>query len=267
MIRLGIHGVAGRMGQAIVGLAASPSFRDRVKVVAAVERPGGAEVGKELNVVAGDTAVRVADHLDALAGANVIIDFSVPESTVRLADWCVGAGVALVSGTTGLSPEQKEALATAAREVPLLSAPNMSIGVNLLFHLAGTAARILGDSADPEITEIHHHHKRDAPSGTAQRLKEVVLAALGRGESDVIYGRHGANAPRLGREVGVHTLRGGDVVGEHTVFFFCAGERIELTHRASSRDTFAAGALRAALFLHGKPPGAYSMQDVLELGR
>ena len=155
-------------------------------------------------------------------------------------------------------------LAAYADRIPLLIAPNMSLGVNLLFYLSGVAARGLA-GFEAEITEIHHHHKKDAPSGTAQRLKEVVLENQNLDESNVVYGRQGIGDPRPATEVGVHALRGGDVVGEHTVFFFGDGERVELTHRATSRSTFASGALAAAQFLAGRAPGEYSMNDVLQI--
>lgn len=270
MIAFAVHGAAGRMGRAVIGLSARPPFQDRFALVGAVEREGAQEVGKEVGQVVGlpDTGITIQSHMsEALKGARVVIDFSVPASSLRLVEYCAVRGIAVVSGTTGFNSDEKQALADFSRKIPVLSSPNMSVGVNLLFHLAETAARILGEGAQPEIMEIHHHHKRDAPSGTAQRLKEVVLSALKRTEGNVVYGRAGADALRERNEVGVHALRGGDVVGDHTVYFFGEGERLELTHRASSRDTFAAGALRAAEFLIGRDPGLYSMQDVLELAR
>lgn len=255
------------MGRAILALLNSPQHSNEFALSAAFEHPTSDLIGTDAQLLVGGSAsgTLIQSDLAALAGAQVIIDFSRPASTLALAEACAREGVALVSGTTGFSPAEKGTLLAFAKEIPLLSAPNMSVGVNLLFHLTAVAARALGESADVEITEIHHHHKLDAPSGTAQRLKEVLLEELGRTESNVSYGRHGASARREPNEIGVHTLRGGDVVGEHTVHFFGMGERIELTHRAASRDTFAAGSLRAAAFLAGKAPGVYSMQDVLQL--
>ena len=269
MIRLAVQGAAGRMGRTILGLVARPPFSRRFALAGALERAGAVELGQDTGRMLGlsDSGVTIeSDIVRALGKADVVIDFSVPASTMALVEWCADNSVAVVCGTTGFSTEEKTRLESAAGKIALLHSPNMSVGVNLLFHLAERAARILGDSAEPEILEIHHHHKRDAPSGTAQRLKDVVLTALGREEGDVVYGRRGTDVLRAGRELGVHALRGGDVVGDHTVYFFSEGERLELTHRASSRETFAAGALRGAEFLHGRSPGLYSMQDVLQLG-
>lgn len=259
------------MGRAIMGLA--QTHRDLV-LGGALERKGSELVGADAGELAGwqdaegatgRAGVSVSEDPDeALKDVQVAIDFTSPATTLRVAEICAEKKVALLIGTTGFTPVEKAKLLGFADRIPVLLAPNMSLGVNLLFHLTGVAARGLSDF-ETEITEIHHHHKKDAPSGTAQRLKEVVLENQGRDESNVVYGRSGIGDPRPGDEVGVHALRGGDVVGEHTVFFFGDGERIEITHRATSRSTFASGALAAAKFLAGQKPGVYSMNDVLQI--
>ncbi|MEQ9363457.1 MAG: 4-hydroxy-tetrahydrodipicolinate reductase [Leptospirales bacterium] len=272
-IRFAMVGAGGRMGRAIIGLVPELSG-GRLVLSGALERAGSALLGVDAGELAGwrdaDGAMRRAgvpltdDPMVALADARVAIDFTSPATTLRVAEACAEGGVALLVGTTGFSEDEKKRLSAFADRIPLLVAPNMSLGVNLLFYLTGVAARGLADF-ETEITEIHHHHKKDAPSGTAQRLKEVVLENLALNESNVVYGRSGVGDPRPGDEVGVHALRGGDVVGEHTVFFFGDGERVELTHRATSRSTFASGALAAAKFLAGQKPGVYSMNDVLQI--
>ena len=194
----------------------------------------------------------------------MVIDFTAPNASLRHAAVCAEKGVALVVGTTGFSAQAKAELAGHAQRIPLLMAPNMSIGVNVLFRLVGEAARALGPSYEVEIAEMHHRAKKDAPSGTALRLAEVAADALGLDAGQaVVYERHGDIGARKPGTIGVQTLRGGDVVGEHTVWFLADGERLELTHRASSRDNFARGAVRAARFVVGRKPGLYDMQDVL----
>ena len=197
-------------------------------------------------------------------GADVAIDFTAPAATQRHAQICAARKVALVAGTTGLSPQARTDVASRSREVPIVLAPNMSVGVNVLFRLVAEAARALGPSYEVEIVEAHHRAKKDAPSGTALRLAEIAADALDldRG-SAFVYERHGETGPRRPGTVGLVALRGGDVVGDHTVYFFADGERLELTHRATSRDNFARGAVRAARWVAGKPPGLYDMQDVL----
>jgi 4-hydroxy-tetrahydrodipicolinate reductase len=195
-----------------------------------------------------------------------VVDFTAFEVSARHAEVCAGRGVALVIGSTGFTAEARARVSEAARKVPLVLSPNMSVGVNVLFSLVEQAARVLGDAYDVEIVEMHHKMKKDAPSGTAVRLAEVAAGALGRDpRKDLAYARHGMIGERPPRQIGVQTLRGGDVVGEHTVFFAGQGERLELTHRATSREQFARGALRAAAWVVGRPPGLYDMQDVLGL--
>jgi 4-hydroxy-tetrahydrodipicolinate reductase len=220
---------------------------------------------------AGPLEVAVVGSLEAALdrarpGAQVVIDFTTPAASVNHAKVCAERGTPLVVGTTGFSAAAKAEVAGAAQRIPVLMAPNMSVGVNLLFKLVSQAARALGPSYDVEIVEAHHRNKADAPSGTALRLAEVAADALGLDpQISAVYERHGQVGARKAGTIGVQALRGGDVVGEHTVLFLTEGERIELIHRASSRDTFAAGAVRAARFLVGKPAGLYDMQDVLGL--
>jgi 4-hydroxy-tetrahydrodipicolinate reductase len=196
----------------------------------------------------------------------VWIDFSVPSASVENVKAAAAAGAAMVIGTTGISASDKTAIAAAAKTIPVVLAPNMSMGVNVMLKLIADAARLLGPAYDIEIVETHHRAKRDAPSGTALRLAEAVAEASGRDLAKTArYERHGDIGPRTAEEIGIQTLRGGDVFGDHTVFFLGQGDRIEITHRASSRDTFAHGAVRAALWLAGKPAGLFDMRDVLGL--
>lgn len=260
-------GAAGRMGHAILRCAAEDAA---FRVVGAVEAAGHAVVGKPVGALIGlpEPAMLVTDSLDALSAADkpVAIHFSSPDSTIAQLHWSVRNGLPVVIGTTGLNHEQRIQVEASARQIPIVFAPNMSIGVNVLFKLVGDLTRILGDAYDVEITEMHHRFKKDAPSGTARHLGDVVAAALGGTyEELVVDGRSGIVGERPARQIGMHALRGGDVVGDHTVTFATQGERIEVTHRAHSRDTFARGALRAAAWVVGKPAGLYDMQDVLGL--
>ena len=260
-------GAGGRMGRQIISLAGRLPDQP-VRLVGALESPGSALLGQDAHILAGSggSEVRISeDPTVAFAEARVIIDFTGPESTLRIADYCAEHGKALVIGTTGLTEAENASLREKSAKIPMLIAPNMSVGVNLLFHLVKKAAEVLSSGYDIEVVEAHHRHKKDAPSGTAVRLKDVLLEALERSESDVRHGRHGIVGARTDNEIGMHALRGGDVVGDHTVSFMTDGERVELTHRASSRDTFARGAISAAVFLDGKEPGLYTMDQVLGL--
>jgi 4-hydroxy-tetrahydrodipicolinate reductase len=268
MVRVVVTGAAGRMGTQIVRLVlATPDLA----LAGAVDRPGAPAVGKDVAGLAGlePVGVAVGDDLGrALEGADVVIDFTTHEASVRHAALCADKGVALVIGSTGFTPEAKAAVAEAARRVPVVLSPNMSVGVNVVFELVRQAAQVLGDGYDVEVLELHHKHKRDAPSGTAVRLAEVAAEALGRNPADAFaFARHGIIGERPPWQIGVQTLRGGDVVGEHTVFFCGEGERVEITHRATSREQFARGAVRAVAWLTGKPAGLYDMADVLGLRR
>jgi 4-hydroxy-tetrahydrodipicolinate reductase len=265
MVNVVVTGAAGRMGTQIVRLVRGA---EGMSLSGAVERPGAA-VGADAGVLAGLTplGVPVVEDLGkALAGASVVVDFTSHEVSARHAGICAERGVPIVIGSTGFTAETKGRVGEAARGIPVVLSPNMSVGVNVLFELVREAARILGDAYDVEVVELHHKLKKDAPSGTAVRLAEVAAGALGRDPArDLAYARHGMIGERPAREIGVQTLRGGDVVGEHTVFFCGQGERLELTHRASSREQFARGAIRAARWVVGRSPGLYDMGDVLGL--
>ncbi|HET7752869.1 MAG TPA: 4-hydroxy-tetrahydrodipicolinate reductase [Anaeromyxobacteraceae bacterium] len=266
MTRVIVTGASGRMGATLVRLVRST---EGFELAGATERPGFAP-GVDAGTAAGLGSIGVpivSDLGQALAkGADVVIDFTAFEASVGHAELCAERGVAIVIGSTGFTADAKARVAAAARRIPVVLSPNMSVGVNALFALVRRAARILGDAYDVEIVEMHHKRKKDAPSGTAMKLAEVAVEALGRDAAkDLAFARHGMIGERPPREIGVQTLRGGDVVGEHTVYFAGEGERLELTHRATSRDQFARGALRAAAWLAGKPAGVYDMADVLGL--
>ena len=266
-IELVVAGAAGRMGTRIVALPASRSDL-RVGRRAGSARPSRARAAtpaswpacSRLGVALGD------DGAAAITRQRVLVEFSVPAASLEHLRLVAAAGARAVIGTTGFSPAQREEIAALAKRAPIMIAPNMSVAVTLAFKLLPIMARALGDDYDVEITEIHHRFKKDAPSGTAVRMAEVVAEALGRDLAKTgVYGREGLPGERTRQEIGVMSLRSGDVVGEHTVSFGTLGERLELTHRAHSRDTFARGALRAARWIAGQPPGLYSMADVLGL--
>ncbi len=269
MRRVVVPGAAGKMGRAIVQVL---SATEESRLVGAVERAGSPAVGSDAGALSGiaPLGVTVGDSLPSAlaAGADVVIDFTAPAATAAQAQAAVAAGVALVVGTTGLGVAEHEAVRRAAERVPVVLSPNMSVGVNVLFDLITAAAKSLGEGFDLEVVEFHHRQKRDAPSGTAMRMAEVLATATNRdlGECGV-FGRYGETGTRRPSEIGVMTVRGGDVVGDHTAYFLGLGERLEITHRASSRETFARGAVRAALWLAGRKPGLYDMQDVLGLRR
>jgi 4-hydroxy-tetrahydrodipicolinate reductase len=260
-IRIAIHGAAGRMGKRLVALgAADPALR----IVAAIEMPGHPQLGQDAGLLAGigSIGVTLTDALDA--PADVAIDFSVPQAVEKLLDLCRQRRLPLVVATTGLGQQTADKLKAAAAELPLLYSPNMSLAVNLTMKLCQLAARALKDKdADVEILERHHRFKHDAPSGTALKLGELIAAEMG--QSVHRHGRHGLVGQRPHEEIGYHAIRVGDNPGEHTIVFAMLGEMLELTVRASSRDCYAQGALAAAKFLVGKPPGLYSMADVLGL--
>jgi 4-hydroxy-tetrahydrodipicolinate reductase len=242
-VRVLLVGAAGRMGQAIERAAKGA---DDIEIAARCNRGDRIE--------------------DALPQCDVVIDFSHADATEQNCSACVSAAKPIVIGTTGHSPAQTEAVERAADTIPIVLAANFSVGVNTLFWLTRKAAELLGDEFDIEIVEAHHRLKKDAPSGTAKRLAQILSAARAfDAERDVAHGRHGLIGARPQQEIGMHAIRAGDVVGEHTVLFASTGERLELTHKASSRDTFAVGALRAARWIHEQSPGLYSMEDVLGL--
>jgi len=233
-------------------------------LVSALEIEGHQHIGKSLSSLISleDNDTIVSPVLNS--SPDVLIDFTSPDSTMDRLKTCMDNGVALVTGTTGLSSEQMEKINEASRKIPCLFSPNMSIGVNLLFNLVETVSKILGNESDIEIIESHHRHKKDAPSGTALRLAEKVCSATDRKMDDVvIYGRQGFSGERPRNQVCIHSIRAGEIVGEHTVIFCNGGERLELIHKAQTRDSFALGSIRAAKFLAGKPPGLYKMEDAL----
>jgi 4-hydroxy-tetrahydrodipicolinate reductase len=261
-----VAGAAGRMGSRVVACARDAGD---IRLVGALEAPGHPAAGRDAGEVAGVGAIGVAIGTDAaavLGRDRVLIEFSAPEPTLEHLRRIADTGGRAVIGTTGFTPAQREEVAGLARRAAIMLSPNMSVGVTLALQVLATMARALGDDYDVEVTEIHHRFKKDAPSGTALRMAEVVAEALGRDLSVVgVYGRQGVPGERSTKEIGVMSLRSGDVVGEHTVSFGTLGERIELTHRAHNRDTFARGALRAARWIVTRPAGLYSMQDVLGL--
>ncbi len=262
MLHVAIAGASGRMGRLLIEQVAAG---EGVRLVGALEHAGSPELGADAGALVGRPwGVRiVSDPAVALSGADVVIDFSSASATPGVVRAAAAAGVACVVGTTGLSAEAEEALREASERIPVLAAPNMSLGVQVLAHALAETLRLLGADWDVEIIETHHHLKKDAPSGTALRLASVVKKARSLNDDDIKHGRHGASAQRTVGEVGMHAVRGGDVVGDHTVLLAGAGERIELTHKATSRAVFAAGALRAARWLKGRGPGRYTIGDVL----
>jgi 4-hydroxy-tetrahydrodipicolinate reductase len=261
-----MFGAGGRMGRMILELAACEP--ERYQIAGAVEHAQHPLLGQALVqfIPGGPVDVKLSTQPPVDAPTDAVgIHFSSPVSTLEHLRWGHGRHAAVV-GTTGLNADQTAQLQTAAADLALLHTPNTSTGVNVLFWLAEQAAQLLGPDYDLEIVEMHHHHKADAPSGTAKRLAEVVLAARGGDyERDVRHGRQGVVGARTPGELGMHAVRGGDVVGDHTLYLAAAGERLELTHRASSRETFARGALRCAGWMLGKAPGSYTMKDVLGL--
>ncbi|HEC17303.1 MAG TPA: 4-hydroxy-tetrahydrodipicolinate reductase [Sedimenticola sp.] len=266
MIRVAIVGAAGRMGKTLIQAVQET---DGLVLGAATEHPQSNLIGVDAGDLAGvgTLGVAIVGSLgDVMDDFDVLIDFTRPAATMAHIEACRSAGKRMVIGTTGLSDEEKQRLDEAAREIGIVFAPNMSVGVNLCFKLLDIAARVMGDDADVEIIEAHHRHKVDAPSGTALRMGEVVAAALGRDLSKcAVYGREGHTGERDRETIGFETIRAGDVVGEHSVWFATPGERVEIVHKASSRMTFASGAARAACWISGRESGRYDMQDVLGL--
>lgn len=264
--KIAVAGANGRMGRVLVDAALQ---NPQAELGAALVRSGSPLVGQDAGQLAGTGSANCAIYDDVHLASphfDVLIDFTSIEATLANLAVCRAAGRAMVIGTTGFSAEQKAVLAEAGQDIPVVFAPNMSIGVNVLLSVVAQTARLLGEGYDVEIIEAHHRHKVDAPSGTALRLGEAVAEAYDRNLADVaVYGREGHTGARDPKTIGFATVRGGDVVGDHTVLFAGIGERIELTHKASSRMTFAQGAVRAAIWLQHQPPGLYDMQDVLGL--
>jgi 4-hydroxy-tetrahydrodipicolinate reductase len=266
MIKVAIVGAAGRMGQALVRCS---KVVTGMQVVAAVDTAACPLCGKDSGLIAGigENGIKITHDLAAaVKDADILIDFSFHENVPVTVALATRHKKGVVIGTTGLNPEERAAVDEAARVIPIVWAPNMSVGVNLLFALVEQAARALGLDYDVEITEAHHKFKRDAPSGTALRLGEKVAQGRNQNLRDVaVFGREGLGGERPRGEIGIHAIRAADIVGEHTVLFATEGERVELTHRATSRDALAKGALQASLWLAGKKPGLYDMQNVLGL--
>jgi 4-hydroxy-tetrahydrodipicolinate reductase len=264
MIKIGVTGAAGRMGCTIIQAMSQASD---MELALALERADSPAIGMDAGELAGVGSRGCLVQPDfKRAGFDVLIDFSQPAATLAYLEQCQAAGRKMVIGTTGFDDAGCRHIRAAAEKIAIVFAPNMSVGVNLCFHLLDIAARVLGDDVDIEVIEAHHRHKRDAPSGTALRMGEVLAQALARNlQQDAVYGRHGVTGERPRRQIGFSTVRAGEIVGEHTVLFAGAGERVEITHKAESRLTFAGGALRAARWVMGKNSGLFDMQDVLGL--
>jgi 4-hydroxy-tetrahydrodipicolinate reductase len=263
-MKIAVAGASGRMGRTLVELVLGAGD---LELFGAIEAAGHPALGQDAGGGAAPSGVRItSDAAAAVAGAECLIDFTAPAATLAHLDACARSKVAMVIGTTGLSAAQRERVVDASARIPIVFAPNMAVGVNVVFKLAETAARALGDGYDVEIIEAHHRNKVDAPSGTALRIGEIVAGALGRDLGrNASHGRRGNTGQRDPKAIGFHAIRGGDIVGEHTVIFAGEGERVELVVRSTSRATYALGALRACRFLRGRPAGLYDMQDVLGL--
>jgi 4-hydroxy-tetrahydrodipicolinate reductase len=266
MLNIAVTGAAGRMGRNLIQSCCDNS---KCQLGAAIEHESNPFIGNDAGAVAGvgNLNINLVSQLSDVTGNfHTLIDFTRPEVTLKNLDICVANGKNIVIGTTGFSDQQKKLIHQASNSIGVVFAPNMSVGVNLCFKLLDIAARVLGDDVDIEVIEAHHRHKVDAPSGTAIRMGEVVAQALGRDLDEcAVYGRQGVTGERERKTIGFETIRAGDIVGDHTVLFADIGERIEITHKASSRMTFANGAIRAALWLENKNNGIYDMQDVLDL--
>ena len=266
MINIAVTGASGRMGSRIITLSMDI---EKLKLTGALERKDYDRIGKDIGDVIGlgKTGVLISDDITNVSdGADVIIDFSSPSATIANLKAISDKPVPFVIGTTGFSKDEIDYIGLYAQNTPCVFAPNMSVGVNLLLKVLEDIAKVTGDDYDVEIVEAHHRLKKDAPSGTAMKMAQVLASTLNRNlDSDVVYERHGLIGERTRKEIGIQTIRAGDIVGEHTVMFGGLGERIEITHKASSRDTFARGALRAALWIRKQTPGLYDMQDVLGL--
>lgn len=261
-MRIAIAGADGRMGRMLIeAVLAAPDL----KITVALERAGANGIGQDAGAFLGrDTGVLITDNLDALAGADCLIDFTRPEGTLAHLAACVRHGTKCVIGTTGLDDQGNQAIHSASQKIAIVRAPNMSVGVNAVLKLLDMAAKLLNDGYDVEVFEAHHHNKVDAPSGTALAMGETIASAWGKKLDDIAdWTRHGETGARKAGHIGFSVLRGGDIVGDHTVYFCGIGERIEITHRSSSRATYAQGSLRAVRYLARKDFGLFDMQDVL----
>ena len=257
-MKIAVAGAGGRMGRTLIDAVEDDGA---LSLSAALDAPGTAPIGREIG------GVKVTADIDAaISACDVLIDFTRPEGTLKHVDACLKHSKSMVIGTTGFSENEIKKIGNAAKRIPIAMSPNFAVGVNVLFALAGNAAKALGDSYDVEILEAHHRHKVDAPSGTALKLGEIVANALKRPlKQNSVFGREGDTGERPVKQIGFHAIRGGDIVGEHTVLFAGIGERVELTVRSQTRATYASGAVRAAKWLRGRPAGLYDMFDVLGL--
>jgi 4-hydroxy-tetrahydrodipicolinate reductase len=266
MTKMIVSGATGRMGSRIIALSKET---EGITLCGALEKKGHEAIGRDIGEVlgTGKLGIPVSDSIGPLAGeADVLVDFSSPSATIACLKALSERPLPVVIGTTGFSKEEVEFIKLYAQNTPCVLAPNMSVGVNLLLKVLEDIAKVTGDDYDVEIIEAHHRLKKDAPSGTAMKMAQVLAAALGRDiEKDAVFARQGIIGERSRREIGIQTIRAGDIVGEHTVIFGGLGERIEITHKASSRDTFARGALKAATWVHKQTAGLYDMRDVLGL--
>ncbi len=266
MVAIVITGAAGRMGRSLIEAAMETTDAE---LMGGTVRSGSYLVGADAGEFIGkkNANAPIHDSLDAFCERRpVVIDFTSVDSTINHLSWCVGLGVPCVIGTTGFSIDQEKSILAAAKMIPVVYAPNFSVGVNVIFDLLDRAARVFGDAVDIEVIETHHRHKIDAPSGTALAIGRVIANALGRDlEATAVFGRDGQTGARPRDQIGFATVRGGDVVGEHTVLFAADGERVEITHKASNRRTFANGAVRSAVWASQQEPGLYSMRDVLSI--
>lgn len=266
MVKIAVNGAAGRMGGRII---TAIKETEGLELAGALEMADHPMLGQDAGSIAGcgPLGVTITDsHEEALRDAEVLIDFTFPEVTLKNLEICARLGKKIVSGSTGFTPEQRAEAEKYADQIPVVLAPNMSVGVNACFKLLKETAKILGPEFDVEIVELHHNQKKDSPSGTAVRMGEIVADALDRDyQESAVYHREGMCGARTKEEIGMQTVRGGDIVGEHTVYFIGMGERIEITHRAMSRDMFSRGAVRAAAWIADKKPGIYDMQDILGL--
>jgi 4-hydroxy-tetrahydrodipicolinate reductase len=260
MTKLAITGASGRMGARLIALARNDS---ELELLAAIDRPDSPVLSRDAGEVAAIGAIGLPVTFDLKPTPQVLIDFTAPAATRHWLKTCRDRGIAMVIGTTGLHPDDHAAIDQAATDIAVIQAPNMSLGVNLLFKIAGEVARMLGNEYDIEIVEGHHRFKKDAPSGTAMGLAEAILKATSKTRDDLVFDRHGNDVVRAPGQIGMHALRIGDEVGRHTAYFAALGERLELTHVATNRDTFVHGALRAAKWLANQKPGRYTIADVL----
>ncbi len=258
-----MHGAAGRMGRRILALATEEQV---FEITGAVDHSSHPDLGKDVGLLAGVSSLGVKLDSQFSKTASVVIDFSLPQAANQVIQWCAKNGVALVTGTTGLEKAQMDLLQKAAVKIAIVQATNMSLGMNLLFSIVGKVAAALGADYDIEITEAHHRFKKDAPSGSALSLAKSICEATGRDYPEcLVHGREGKEVPRQPGTIGMHAIRAGDIVGQHSVIYGTLGETVTLSHNAGSRDTFARGALRAANWVLKQKPGLYTMQDVLGL--